>query len=124
MGGVTFSPVLKQSTSSTEAQYLLMAYAFDQLGYRRCEWKCDNLNASSRRAAIRLGYSFEGIFRKYMILKGRTRDIASFAMTRDQWPAQKAAFRAWLASVNFDEQGRQIKKLEDFYGENSIDYET
>lgn len=111
VGCISFSPLLKRSTMSTEAQYLLMAYVFDELGYRRYEWKCNSLNEPSRRAAPRLGFEFEGIFRNHMVIKGHSRDTAWFAITNEQWPKQKAAFQAWLAPENFDEHGKQIKSL-------------
>lgn len=111
VGSVTFSPQLKQSPLSTEAQYLLMAYAFDELGYRRYEWKCDDLNAPSRKAADRLGFSYEGTFRQAVVYKGRSRDTAWYAIVDTQWPAIKAAFQAWLAPANFDQAGQQRHSL-------------
>jgi hypothetical protein len=81
------------------------------LGYRRYEWKCDALNAASRRAALRLGFAFEGVFRNHMIVKGRNRDTAWFAMTDADWPARRAAFERWLATTNFDADGRQKTRL-------------
>lgn len=111
IGRLLFSPLLKRSTLSTEAQYLLMSYVFDVLGYRRYEWRCHSMNEPSCRAAVRLGFIFEGIFRDHMIVKGHNRDTAWYAMTTDRWPIQKAAFEAWLAPENFDDQGQQIKKL-------------
>lgn len=115
VGYITFSRLMQQTILSTEAQYLLMAYVFEDLGYRRYEWKCHHLNAPSRNAAIRLGFRFEACFQKHMVVKGRHRDTDWFAISSDQWPAQKAAFQGWLAPENFDDQGRQIRKLEDFY---------
>lgn len=114
VGYITFSPLLKRSALSTEAQYILMAYVFDQLGYRRYEWKCDSLNEPSRKAADRLGFRFEGIFYHNVVYKGRNRDTAWYAITSDQWPALKSAFEAWLLPENFDEHGQQIKALKDF----------
>lgn len=111
VGSVTFSPLLKRTPISTEAQYLLMAYAFDELGYRRYEWKCDSLNAPSRTAAERLGFKFEGIFRQAVVYKGRNRDTAWFSILDTEWPAQKQVFQAWLAADNFDEQGNQRRSL-------------
>jgi RimJ/RimL family protein N-acetyltransferase len=113
VGFVTFSPLLKRTPISTEAQYLLMAYVFDELGYRRYEWKCDSLNAPSRAAAERLGFTFEGVFRQVIVYKGRNRDTAWFSILDKDWPAQKQAFQAWLAADNFDEHGRQRKSLGD-----------
>lgn len=115
VGYIAFSPLLKQSIQSTEAQYLLMAYVFEQLGYIRYEWKCHSLNAPSRKAAIRLGFTFEGIFEKHMIIKGRSRSTAWFAITNDRWPVLKTAFQSWLNPNNFQTNGQQIRKLEDFH---------
>lgn len=106
VGGVTFSPKLQRTQASTEAQYLLMKNAFD-LGYRRYEWKCDDLNAPSRAAAERMGFTYEGTFRKATHYKGRSRDTAWYAITDDQWPAIDAAFQAWLAPENFNPDGTQ-----------------
>ncbi|MFF7709412.1 GNAT family N-acetyltransferase [Pseudomonas sp. NPDC007930] len=111
VGNVTFSPLLQQSALSTEAQYLLMAYVFDTLGYRRYEWKCDSHNAPSRKAAARLGFSFEGVFRRALVYKGRSRDTAWFSVIAEEWPGLKAGFQAWLAPENFDAEGRQVKGL-------------
>ncbi|MEX3947785.1 GNAT family N-acetyltransferase [Paraburkholderia sp. EG287B] len=111
VGSVTFSPRLKQTPLSTEAQYLLMRYVFDDLGYRRYEWKCDSLNAPSRKTALRLGFQFEGIFRQAIVYKGRNRDTAWFAIIDQDWPLVKAAFEEWLSNENFDAQGRQRASL-------------
>ncbi|MEX3965709.1 GNAT family N-acetyltransferase [Paraburkholderia sp. EG286B] len=111
VGSVTFSPRLKQTPLSTEAQYLLMRYVFDDLGYRRYEWKCDSLNAPSRKTALRLGFQFEGIFRQAIVYKGRNRDTAWFAIIDQDWPLVKAAFEQWLSNENFDAQGRQRASL-------------
>jgi RimJ/RimL family protein N-acetyltransferase len=94
-------------------QFLLARYAFETLGYRRYEWKCDALNAASCRAAERFGFTFEGIFRQHMILKGRSRDTAWFSMLDSEWPRAKAAFEQWLAPANFDAEGRQRRRLTD-----------
>ncbi len=110
VGFVEFSPQLKRTVQATEAHYLLMKYAFDTLGYRRYEWKCDSLNAASRRAALRLGFRFEGLFRQAIVYKGRTRDSAWFSIIDGEWPQIKAAFRAWLAQDNMP-QGKQIRSL-------------
>ncbi|KAI0817178.1 acyl-CoA N-acyltransferase [Xylaria sp. FL0064] len=114
VGSILFSPKLQRSTAATEAMYLMAKHAFDGLGYRRYEWKCNALNAPSRRAALRLGFTFEGVFRKHMIVKGRSRDTAWFAIVDDDWPDVKKAFVDWLDPENFDESGAQRKKLEDF----------
>jgi RimJ/RimL family protein N-acetyltransferase len=111
VGNVVYAPALQRTPLSTEAQYLLARYAFETLGYRRYEWKCNALNAASRRAAARLGFTFEGIFRQHMIVKGRSRDTAWFSMLDGEWPARKAAFERWLAPENFDSNGRQKKRL-------------
>ncbi|VVD99240.1 acetyltransferase [Pandoraea morbifera] len=107
VGHVAYSPLLKRTRAGTEAQYLLMRRAFDELGYRRYEWKCDSLNAPSRRAATRYGFTFEGIFRQATVYKGRSRDTAWFAMTDGEWPAISRGFEQWLSSENFDAEGRQ-----------------
>jgi RimJ/RimL family protein N-acetyltransferase len=111
VGSVTFSPLLKQTPLSTEAQFLLMAYAFDTLGYRRYEWKCDSLNAPSRAAAQRLGFSYDGLFRQAVMYKGRNRDTAWFSILDKEWAPIKRAFAAWLAPENFDDEGRQRVSL-------------
>jgi RimJ/RimL family protein N-acetyltransferase len=102
---------MKQTRLGTEAMYLMMRYAFDQLGYRRYEWKCDSLNAPSRAAELRYGFTFEGIFRKAIVNKGRNRDTAWYSIVDDEWPGVRAAFEAWLHPKNFDEQGRQRRSL-------------
>jgi RimJ/RimL family protein N-acetyltransferase len=111
MGSVTFSPSLKQTRLSTEAQYLLMRYVFDDLGYRRYEWKCDSLNAPSRKTALRLGFEFEGIFRQAVVYKGRNRDTAWYAIIDSDWPRIRRAFERWLADENFDDNGVQRASL-------------
>jgi RimJ/RimL family protein N-acetyltransferase len=112
VGNVTFSPLLKRTRISTEAQYLLMRYVFEQLGYRRYEWKCDSLNAPSRKTAQRLGFQFEGIFRQAIVYKGRNRDTAWYAIIDQDWPRVKQAFERWLADDNFDADGTQRASLE------------
>jgi len=114
VGNILLSPSLQRTPLATEAQYLLARYVFETLGYRRYEWKCDALNGASRRAALRFGFSFEGIFRDHMIIKGRSRDTAWFAMLETEWPARKAAFERWLAPENFNAAGTQRKKLGEF----------
>lgn len=111
VGGIVYSPTLQRTPLATEAQYLLARYVFDDLGYRRYEWKCDALNAASRRAAERLGFVYEGTFRQHMIRKGRNRDTAWYAMLDSDWPSRKGAFERWLAPENFDAQGRQRMRL-------------
>lgn len=111
VGRVNFSPQLRQTIESTEAHFLLMSYCFDELGYRRYEWKCDTFNVPSRKAALRLGFTFEGIFRQDHIYKGRNRDTAWFSIIDKEWPTLKSVFQAWLAPENFDNHGKQIKSL-------------
>ena len=111
VGHIVYSPALQRTPLGTEAQYLLARYAFETLGNRRYEWKCNSLNAPSRRAALRYGFVFEGILRQHMIAKGRNRDTAYYSMLDSEWPARKAAFERWLAPNNFDSQGRQKIRL-------------
>jgi RimJ/RimL family protein N-acetyltransferase len=113
VGNIMYTPAMQRTACATEAQYLFAKYAFDDLGYRRYEWKCNALNAPSRRAAERFGFTFEGIFRQHMIVKGRNRDTAWFAMLDSEWPARKVAYERWLAPDNFDEKGHQKLKLSD-----------
>jgi RimJ/RimL family protein N-acetyltransferase len=111
IGNIVHGRPLQQTSAATEAQYLMAQYVFEWLGYRRYEWKCNALNAPSRQAALRLGFVFEGIFRQHMIVKGRNRDTAWYAMLDSDWPGRKAAFERWLAAENFDEDGRQRVSL-------------
>jgi len=111
VGHVLYSPALQKTPLGTEAQYLLARYAFETLGYRRYEWKCNALNAASRRAALRYGSVFEGVLRAQLIAKGRNRDNAWFSMLEDEWPARKAAFERWLDPANFDADGKQRVSL-------------
>ncbi len=111
IGHIWFAPEIQRTRQATEAIFLLARQAFDDLGYRRFEWKCDSLNEPSRRAALRFGFTFEGVFRKHMVVKGRNRDTAWFSMTDAEWPARRAAFEAWLAPENFDAAGRQRRTL-------------
>ncbi|MDE1996530.1 MAG: GNAT family N-acetyltransferase [Rhizobiaceae bacterium] len=111
IGSILWGPAIARSRISTEALYLFAAYAFDTLGYRRFEWKCNNLNEPSKRAAQRFGFEFEGIFRQHMVVKGRNRDTAWFAMTDTDWPRLKAGYEAWLRPENFDEAEQQKNKL-------------
>jgi RimJ/RimL family protein N-acetyltransferase len=101
VGNILYTPALQRTTGATEAMYLLARYVFDDLGYRRYEWKCNARNEPSRRAAERLGFTFEGIFRQHMIVKGANRDTAWFAMLDGEWPSRKAAFERWLDPTNF-----------------------
>jgi RimJ/RimL family protein N-acetyltransferase len=110
VGHIVYSPALQRTPLGTEAQYLLARYAFETLGYRRYEWKCNALNAASRRAALRHGFVFEGVLRQHTIAKGRSRDTAYFSMLDSKWPSRKVAFERWLAPDNF-ENGRQKTSL-------------
>jgi len=111
VGHIVYSPALQRTPLATEAQYLLARYVFETLGYRRYEWKCNALNAASMRAALRFGFTFEGILRQHMIAKGRNRDTAYYSMLDSEWPARKAEFERWLAPDNFDAEGRQKTRL-------------
>jgi len=111
VGHIVYSPALQRTPLGTEAQYLIARYAFETLGYRRYEWKCNALNAPSCRAALRYGFVFEGILRQHTIAKGRNRDTAYFSMLDSEWPARKAAFERWLAPENFDAAGKQRVSL-------------
>ncbi len=113
VGHIVYTPALQRTRIGTEAQYLFASYAFDTLGYRRYEWKCNALNNASRSAAQRYGFSFEGIFRQHMVVKGRNRDTAWFSIIDREWPVRKAAFERWLSPDNFDAQGHQKARLSD-----------
>ncbi|MEZ5855907.1 MAG: GNAT family protein [Hyphomicrobiaceae bacterium] len=113
IGNIYWGPAISQTPVTTEANYLFAKYVFDDLGYRRYEWKCDALNAPSRRAAERFGFTYEGLFRRAVINKGRTRDTTWFAMIDEEWPALKAAYETWLSPTNFDADGRQKQRLGD-----------
>ena len=112
MGHICLSPALQRTPAATEAMFLMMDWAF-AAGYRRYEWKCNALNMPSRRAAQRLGFSFEGIFRNHLVVKGRNRDTAWFSVIDSEWPALREAFAAWLAPANFDASGKQRERLSD-----------
>jgi RimJ/RimL family protein N-acetyltransferase len=114
VGHLNFSRALQRTAAATEAMYLMMRRALDELGYRRYEWKCDSLNAPSRRAAERLGFAYEGLFRQAIVYRQRNRDTAWYSITDAEWPSRKAAFEAWLAPGNFDEAGVQRKPLSAF----------
>ncbi|KAL7623052.1 hypothetical protein AAE478_006731 [Parahypoxylon ruwenzoriense] len=114
VGNIMYSPQLQRTPAATEAMYLMARHAFEDLGYRRYEWKCNSLNAPSRRAALRLGFTFEGLFRKHLIVKGRNRDTAWYSIVDDEWPKVKQALESWLDPANFDGEGRQRKRLEEF----------
>jgi RimJ/RimL family protein N-acetyltransferase len=107
VGNILYTQRLQQTTLATEAMYLMARHVFEDLGYRRYEWKCNALNAPSRRAALRFGFTFEGIFRQHMIVKGRNRDTAWFSMLDSEWPVRKTNFERWLDPSNFNKDGRQ-----------------
>jgi RimJ/RimL family protein N-acetyltransferase len=111
VAGVLFGSGLRQTRAATEAMHLLMRHAFEDLGYRRYEWKCDSLNEPSRKAAARLGFTYEGRFRNHMVTKGRNRDTDWFSITAEEWPVVRAAHEQWLDPANFDEDGRQRRPL-------------
>jgi RimJ/RimL family protein N-acetyltransferase len=111
IGHIHWGPRIQRTPATTEALYLFARYLFDELGYRRFEWKCNNGNEPSKRAAVRFGFKFEGIFRKHLVIKGENRDTAWFAMTDDDWAVAKPAFEAWLSPSNFDEHGTQRRTL-------------
>ncbi len=111
IGNIWFGAAIQRTPQATEAIYLMTRHAFEDLGYRRFEWKCDALNERSRRAALRFGFTFEGIFRQHMVVKGRNRDTAWYAIGDGEWPAIKASFERWLAPENFAAAGRQRVSL-------------
>ena len=111
IGSVLWGRGVARTRLATEALYLFARYAFETLGNRRFEWKCNNLNGPSKRAAVRFGFTFEGVFRQHMIIKGESRDTAWFSMLDSEWPNRKAGFEAWLAPANFDASGQQKRKL-------------
>jgi RimJ/RimL family protein N-acetyltransferase len=111
VGNILYLPRLQRTVGATEAMYLLARYVFEDLGYRRYEWKCDALNAPSRRAALRLGFTYEGIFRQHMIVKEKNRDTAWYSMLDTEWEERKQAFERWLDAANFDGEGRQKTPL-------------
>jgi RimJ/RimL family protein N-acetyltransferase len=111
VGYISYGAALQRTTAATEAMYLMAAHAFDVVGVRRYEWKCDDRNAPSRRAAARLGFTYEGTFRQVVVYKGRNRDTAWFSITDVEWPALRAEFRRWLDPANFDEAGQQKTPL-------------
>lgn len=114
VGNILMGPALQRTTAATEAMYLMARHVFEDQGYRRYEWKCNARNEPSRRAALRLGFTFEGIFRQHMVVKGQNRDTAWFAMLDGEWPERKRAFEAWLEAGNFDGEGKQLRSLTSF----------
>jgi RimJ/RimL family protein N-acetyltransferase len=116
IGHIWFGVPLQRTTAATEAIYLLAHHAFDDLGYRRLEWKCNALNVASRRAAERFGFRFEGVFRNHMVVKGRNRDTAWYAITHDEWPVIRPGYEAWLAPENFGRDSQQKRSLGELIG--------
>jgi RimJ/RimL family protein N-acetyltransferase len=121
IGSIWFGASLRRTAAATEIIYLLAAHAFDALGYRRPEWKCDALNAASRRAAERFGFTFEGVSRRQMVVKGRNRDTAWYAIIDREWAAIRAGFKAWLAPQNQDTDGRQHRRLRELIAQSGDD---
>lgn len=113
-GHILFAPQLQRTVAATEAMYLLARYVFEDLNFRRYEWKCNDSNEPSKRAARRLGFTYEGTFRQHMFQRGKNRDTAWFSMLDSEWPARKKAFEDWFSWENFHKDGRQIKRLEQF----------
>jgi RimJ/RimL family protein N-acetyltransferase len=107
VGSIMFSPRIQRTVGATEAMYIMAKHAFEDMNYRRYEWKCDALNMPSRRAALRLGFTYEGLFRQHMVVKGRNRDTAWYSMLDSEWPSRKRAFEQWLDPANFDANGKQ-----------------
>ncbi|KAA5602293.1 GNAT family N-acetyltransferase [Blastochloris sulfoviridis] len=114
VGSILFGPRLQRTAGATEAIALVAGHVFDDLGYRRLEWKCNDRNLPSKRAALRFGFSYEGLFRQHMVLKGENRDTAWFAMLDNDWPAHRRVFETWLDASNFSPDGRQRRRLEEF----------
>ncbi|MEQ1954232.1 GNAT family protein [Mesorhizobium sp. CN2-181] len=114
IGHIHWGPLMQRKPAATEAHFLFMRYIFDELGYRRWEWKCNNRNEPSKRAALRFGFQPEGVFRQAMVIKGENRDTAWFSIIDKEWPALKRAYEAWLDPTNFDAAGQQNRRLEEF----------
>lgn len=114
IGHIYWGPLVARQPAATEAHLLFMRHIFDELGYRRWEWKCNNANAPSKRAAERFGFSFEGVFRQHMVIKGENRDTAWYSIIDKEWPALKSAYEGWLDPDNFDSHGAQRRRLKDF----------
>lgn len=112
IGDIYWGPAMARSRIATEALFLAARHVFDDLGYRRFEWKCDSLNEPSRRAATRFGFTYEGIFRRAVITKGRSRDTAWYSMIDEEWPDIRASFERWLDPANFDDDGHQRRRLD------------
>jgi RimJ/RimL family protein N-acetyltransferase len=119
IGSILWGPAIARTQVTTEAFYLTASYIFDTLGYRRFEWKCDNRNVPSKNAATRFGFTFEGLFRNHMVIRGENRDTAWFSIIQPEWPVLWAAATAWLDPSNFDGEGRQVRRLEEFRSDTS-----
>ncbi|GAB4539023.1 MAG: GNAT family protein [Roseibium sp.] len=117
IGNIYWGPLISRRPAATEALYLFMAHVFDDLGYRRFEWKCNNDNAPSKRAALRFGFKAEGVFRQHLVVKGKNRDTAWFSVIDKEWPALKQGYEAWLAAENFDAEGLQKRRLAECFGD-------
>ena len=117
IGHIYWGPSIARKPAATEAQFLFARYLFDELGYRRYEWKCNNHNAPSKRAAERFGFKFEGLFRQHLVVKGENCDTAWYSIIDKEWPALRRAYEAWLDPANFEDDGRQKRRLEDFRAE-------
>lgn len=120
VGHIHFSPDLQRTPMATEAMFLMIQRVFDELGYRRYEWKCDSLNEKSRNAATRLGFTLEGVFRQAAMYKGRNRDTAWFSIIDSEWPRLKSAFKLWLSPSNFDSEGKQEMSLSDVLSKQAL----
>jgi RimJ/RimL family protein N-acetyltransferase len=116
IGSILWGPAIARTRVSTEAFHLFARHVFETLGYRRFEWKCNNLNEPSKRAALRFGFTFEGVFRQHMVVKGANRDTAWFSILDSEWPELAAAYAAWLDPANFDDAGRQRRTLAECRG--------
>lgn len=114
IGAIHWGPLMQRKPAATEAHFLFMRHIFDDLGYRRWEWKCNDRNEPSKRAALRFGFTPEGVFRQHMVVKGENRDTAWYSIIDAEWPALKRAYEAWLDPANFDAEGGQKRRLEDF----------
>jgi RimJ/RimL family protein N-acetyltransferase len=121
IGNIYWGPLVSRRPAATEAQFLFADYVFEGLGYRRYEWKCNNCNEPSKRAAERFGFTFEGIFRQHLVVKGENRDTAWYSIIDKEWPALRKAYVAWLDPQNFDPEGRQGQRLEEFYAVFGVD---
>ncbi len=122
IGNIYWGPLMARTPAATEAQYLFMQYIFDTLGYRRYEWKCNNANIPSKKAAERFGFEFEGIFRQHLIVKGKNRDTAWYSVIDADWPDLNTAYKQWLSDDNFDENGLQKMRLSDYIKAKHIDW--